>query len=69
LIDAIPEAAAPEPAGGASHGSDIGGTGPGLPAVARLAEIPGLSPGTVHQILTETGLDMTRFPTAEHLVS
>jgi transposase len=48
------------------------GTGPGAPvlnAVARLAEIPGLSPGLARAIIAETGLDMTRFPTAAHLVS
>ncbi len=48
------------------------GTGPGAPvlnAVARLAEIPGLSPGLARAIIAETGLDMSRFPTAAHLVS
>jgi transposase len=48
------------------------GTGPDaavLPAVARLAEIPGLSPGLARSIIAETGLDMSRFPTAAHLVS
>ena len=48
------------------------GTGPGAPvlnAVARLAEIPGLSPGLAQTIIAETGLDMSRFPTAAHLVS
>ena len=48
------------------------GTGPGAPvlnAVARLAEIPGLSPDLARTIIAETGLDMTRFPTAAHLVS
>jgi transposase len=48
------------------------GTGPGAPvlnAVARLAEIPGLSPDLARSIIAETGLDMTRFPTAAHLVS
>jgi transposase len=48
------------------------GTGPDaavLPAVARLAEIPGVSPGLARSIIAETGLDMTRFPTAAHLVS
>jgi len=48
------------------------GTGPGAPvlnAVARLAEIPGLSPGLARSIIAETGLDMGRFPTAGHLVS
>jgi len=48
------------------------GTGPdaaALPAVARLAEIPGVSPGLACSIIAETGLDMSRFPTAGHLVS
>jgi transposase len=48
------------------------GTGPDAPVVntlARLAEIPGLSPDLARTIIAETGLDMTRFPTAAHLVS
>ena len=48
------------------------GTGPGaviLPAPARLAQIPGLSEDLARSIIAETGLDMTRFPTAAHLVS
>jgi transposase len=40
-----------------------------LPAVQRLAEIPGIGPTGAQAILAETGLDMTRFPTPEHLVS
>ena len=46
--------------------------GPGaaaLTAVERLAEIPGVSPKLAMAIIAETGLDMTRFPTADHLVS
>jgi len=38
-------------------------------AVARLDEIPGISQTAAHVIIAETGLDMTRFPTAGHLVS
>jgi transposase len=48
------------------------GTGPDatvLNAVARLAEIPGISPDLARTIIAETGLDMSRFPTAAHLVS
>jgi transposase len=48
------------------------GTGPDtpvLPAVARLTEIPGISPDLARTIIAETGLDMSRFPTAAHLVS
>jgi transposase len=48
------------------------GTGPDAPvlnAVTRLAEIPGLSPDLARAVIAETGLDMSRFPTAAHLVS
>jgi transposase len=40
-----------------------------LPAVTRLAEIPGVSPDLARAIIAEVGLDMSRFPTAAHLVS
>jgi transposase len=46
--------------------------GPGaaaLTAAERLAEIPGISPKLAMAVIAETGLDMTRFPTAAHLVS
>ena len=49
----------------AGHGPDAAA----LPAVARLAEIPGVSEQLAAAIIAETGLDMTRFPTAAHLVS
>jgi len=48
------------------------GAGPGAPAlnaVARLAEIPGISDDVARAIIAETGLDMSRFRTAAHLVS
>jgi transposase len=48
------------------------GTGPdaaALPAVTRLAEVPGISPDLARAIIAEIGLDMSRFPTAAHLVS
>jgi transposase len=52
-------------------GPDAGTTpdAPVLNAVARLAQIPGLSPGLARSIIAETGPDMGRFPTAGHLVS
>jgi transposase len=40
-----------------------------LPAAERLAEIPGVSLALARAIIAETGLDMTRFPTAAHLLS
>ena len=48
------------------------GTGPDaavIPAVTRLAEIPGISENLARAVIAETGLDMRRFPTAGHLVS
>ena len=57
--------------GDGTTGPDAG-TGPDatvLPAVARLAEIPGVSPDLARAIIAEIGLDMSRFPTAAHLVS
>ena len=52
------------------HASDRDGEpAPVLPAAARLDEIPGVSAEVAAAILAETGLDMTRFPTAAHLVS
>jgi transposase len=38
-------------------------------AVRKLDEVPGINLAAAHAILAETGLDMTRFPTAGHLVS
>jgi transposase len=42
---------------------------PVLPAIARLDEVPGVSAELAASIISETGLDMTRFPTASHLVA
>ena len=66
-LDAVP----------ASWGITAGGEpspdpGPGaaaLDAAERLAEISGVTPDLARAIIAETGLDMTRFPTAAHLVS
>jgi transposase len=43
--------------------------GPFVEASRRLDEIPGVGPATAHVIISEVGLDMTRFPTADHLAS
>ncbi|MGH3296541.1 MAG: IS110 family transposase [Trebonia sp.] len=66
-LDAIPGA----------WGADADGTpcpDPGegaaaLPAAARLAEVPGVSLQLAMAVIAEVGLDMSRFPTAAHLVS
>jgi len=69
LIAAIPAAQGVEADGTAGPSA---GTGPGaavLPATARLDEITGIGPDGAHVIIAEIGLDMSRFPTASHLVS
>jgi transposase len=66
-VDAIPAAR-----GITADGVRSADPGPGaavLPAAERLAEIPGVSLKLARAIIAETGLDMTRFPTASHLVS
>jgi transposase len=68
-LEAIPAAWGTDAEG--ETGPDAG-YGPGaavLPAATRLAEIPGVSEDLARAIIAETGLDMTRFPTAGHLVS
>jgi transposase len=69
LTAAMPEAWGVDADGTTGPGA---GTTPGAPvlnAVARLAEIPGISEDLARTIIAETGLDMTRFPTAARLVS
>jgi transposase len=52
------------------HASDRDGQpAPVLPAAARLDQIPGVSAELAAAVIAEVGLDMTRFPTAAHLVS
>jgi transposase len=49
-----------------------GGSAPvvtGLEAAERLAEITGIGPVSAQVVIAEIGLDMSRFPTAAHLVS
>ena len=63
----------------AAWGIDADGTtGPGagtgqdaiaLPAVLRLDQITGIGPDLAAGIIAEVGLDMSRFPTADHLAS
>lgn len=66
-LQAIPEAHGVTADGVRSP--DPGPGAPVLPAAQRLAEIPGISPNLAMAIIAETGLDMSVFPTANHLVS
>jgi transposase len=71
LLAAMPDAQPVDPhPGGPLPGPSID-TAPdaALGAVDRLDEIPGIGPNTAQVILAEIGLDMSRFPTAAHLVS
>jgi transposase len=69
LTSAMPATWGVDPDGTTGPGAGTGLDAPVLNAVARLAEIPGLSPELARSIIAETGLDMSRFPTAAHLVS
>jgi transposase len=68
-LDQIPAAQGVDLDGTAGLGAGTGPAAGVLPAAARLAEIPGVSHELACAIIAETGLDMTRFPTAGHLVS
>jgi len=68
-LDAIPAARGIDADGGTGPDAGRGPDAAVLPAARRLAEIPGVSPKLAMAVIAETGLDMTRFPTAGHLVS
>ena len=67
--DQIPQAQGIDAGGATGPGAGAGPDAAVLPAVRRLAEIPGVSEDLARAIIAETGLDMTRFQTAAHLVS
>ena len=69
LIEAIPAAQGVDPDGTTGPHAGTGPDAVVLPAVARLDEIPGIGPRAAQIILAEIGTDMSRFPTAGHLVS
>jgi transposase len=69
LTDAMPEAWGINADGTAGPDAGTDPSAPVLNAVARLAQIPGVSPDQARAIIAEVGLDMARFPTAAHLVS
>jgi transposase len=69
MVAAIPAAWGINADGTTGPQAGTGPDAPVLPAAARLAQIPGLSPMLARAIIAEAGLDMARFPTAGHLVS
>jgi transposase len=77
LVAELPEAAAPEPGDPTDQGvppvagqpDQRPGDRAALSAIERLDEIPGIDVRGAQIILAEVGLDMTRFPTADHLAS
>jgi transposase len=68
-LASIPAAWGADADGVTGPDAGTGGTPAALPADARLDEIPGITPELARSIISETGLDMTRFPTPDHLVS
>ena len=69
LTAAMPAAWGVDRAGTTGPGAGAGPDAAARPAARRLARIPGISPDLARAIIAETGLDMTRFPAAAHLVS
>jgi len=69
LITAIPAAQGIDADGSTGPQAGRGPDSPALPATSRLEEIPGISRHAAQIIIAEVGLDMSRFPTAGHLVS
>jgi hypothetical protein len=68
-VAAIPAAWGVDADGTTGPAAGSGADAAVLPAVARLDEIPGISPQAAIALITEFGLDMSRFPTPEALVS
>ena len=67
---AVPAPGASDPRQGPAATSVVAdGGGDGLSASQRLDEIAGIGPLAAQVIIAEIGLDMSRFPTAGHLVS
>jgi transposase len=69
LIAAIPAAQGVDADGSTGPQAGLSPGAPALTAIGRLQEIPGISRHAAQVIIAEAGLDMTRFPTAGHLVS
>ncbi len=69
LIAAMPAARGVDADGTTGPGAGLGPGAAVRPAAGRLDEIPGIARRTAQVIIAEAGLDMTRFPTAGHLVS
>jgi transposase len=69
LIEAIPAAQGIDADGTTGPSAGTGAGAPVLPAIDRLDEITGIGRDGAQEIIAEIGLDMSRFPTASHLVS
>ena len=69
VVSQIPAAQGVNEDGTTGPDAGRGPDAPVLPAIDRLAEIPGISRDAAQVIIAEVGLDMSRFPTAAHLVS
>jgi transposase len=68
-LASIPQSWGADPDGVTGPEAGTAPDAPALPAGARLDEIPGITAELARSIISETGLDMTRFPAPDHLVS
>jgi transposase len=69
LIAAAPAAQGVDSDGTTGPQAGLDPDAPVLAAAARLEQVPGISRHAAQVIIAEVGLDMSRFPTAAHLVS
>jgi transposase len=69
LVAVMPEGWGADADGVTGPGAGAAPDAPVLNVTARLDEIPGISAELARSIIAETGLDMSRFRTAAHLVS
>jgi transposase len=69
LIAAMPGAVGVDADGVTGPGAGLGPDAAVQQVIARLDQIPGIGSRAAQVIIAEIGLDMTRFPTAGHLVS
>jgi transposase len=69
VVSEIPAAQGVNEDGTTGPRAGRGPEAPVLPAIDRLAAVPGIFRNAAQVIIAELGLDMSRFPTAAHLVS
>jgi transposase len=68
-LASLPESWGADPDGVTGPSAGTSAAAAALPADARIDEVTGIGKELARSIISETGLDMTRFPTPDHLIS